>query len=129
MILEQICFLLRQIAKSGASIPASHPLSSSSSPHGIMNWGQLHNMRQSFLAILFACLVAGTATSQQPAPIPPNASAPAKSAANVTETAKSPDYAQESFVIEQMHSRYRFEADGTGRKETIARIRIQSEAG
>src|SRR5581483_35844 len=58
-----------------------------------------------------------------------NASAPAKSAANVTETAKSPDYAQESFVIEQMHSRYRFEADGTGLKETIARIRIQSEAG
>ena len=25
--------------------------------------------------------------------------------------------------------RYRFEADGTGRKETIARIRVQSEAG
>ena len=29
------------------------------------------------------------------------------------------DYTQESFVSEQMHSRYRFEADGTGRKETI----------
>jgi tetratricopeptide (TPR) repeat protein len=28
-----------------------------------------------------------------------------------------------------MHSRYRFEADGTGRKEIIARIRVQSEAG
>ena len=28
-----------------------------------------------------------------------------------------------------MHSRYRFESDGTGRKETIARIRVQSEAG
>ncbi len=28
-----------------------------------------------------------------------------------------------------MHSRYRFEADGTGRKETTARIRVQSEAG
>ncbi len=39
------------------------------------------------------------------------------------------DYSKESFVIEQMHSRYRFEADGTGRKETIARIRVQSEAG
>src|SRR6266487_4481391 len=36
---------------------------------------------------------------------------------------------QESFVIEQMHSYYRFEADGTGRKETKARIRVQSEAG
>src|SRR5438046_6286727 len=28
-----------------------------------------------------------------------------------------------------MHSTYRFDADGTGRKETIARIRVQSEAG
>ena len=28
-----------------------------------------------------------------------------------------------------MHSHYRFEADGTGRKEFIARIRVQSEAG
>ena len=28
-----------------------------------------------------------------------------------------------------MHSQYRFEADGTGRKETKARIRVQSEAG
>src|SRR5580700_7906773 len=42
---------------------------------------------------------------------------------------KAHDYAQESFVIEQMHSRYRFEADGTGRKELTARIRVQSEAG
>lgn len=28
-----------------------------------------------------------------------------------------------------MHSHYTFEADGTGRKETVARIRVQSEAG
>jgi Flp pilus assembly protein TadD len=39
------------------------------------------------------------------------------------------DYSQESFVIEQMTSGYRFETDGTGRKELIARIRVQSEAG
>jgi len=39
------------------------------------------------------------------------------------------DYSQEAFVIEQYHSVYRFENDGTGRKETIARIRVQSEAG
>jgi tetratricopeptide (TPR) repeat protein len=42
---------------------------------------------------------------------------------------KAHDYTQESFVIEKMHSYYRFEADGTGRKELIARIRVQSEAG
>ncbi|MGA9738246.1 MAG: DUF3857 domain-containing protein [Candidatus Sulfotelmatobacter sp.] len=39
------------------------------------------------------------------------------------------DYSQEAFVIEQYHSLYRFEEDGTGRRETTARIRVQSEAG
>ena len=39
------------------------------------------------------------------------------------------DYSQEGFVIEQVRTLYRFEHDGTGRKETIARIRVQSEAG
>jgi tetratricopeptide (TPR) repeat protein len=39
------------------------------------------------------------------------------------------DYSQEGFVVEQYRSRYRFESDGTGRKETVARIRVQSEAG
>src|SRR5215469_426893 len=39
------------------------------------------------------------------------------------------DFSQESYVIEQSRTIYRFENDGTGRKETIARIRVQSEAG
>src|SRR5580704_5450103 len=39
------------------------------------------------------------------------------------------DYSQEAFVVEQFRSTYRFESDGTGRKETVARIRVQSEAG
>jgi tetratricopeptide (TPR) repeat protein len=43
--------------------------------------------------------------------------------------AGSKDYADESYVIEQSRTLYRFENDGTGRKETIARIRVQSEAG
>jgi tetratricopeptide (TPR) repeat protein len=50
-----------------------------------------------------------------------------KSAA--TPTPDKHDYKQESFVVEKMHSYYRFEPDGTGRKETVARIRVQSEAG
>jgi hypothetical protein len=54
---------------------------------------------------------------------------PVAGAAAKLADSKAPDYAQESFVIEQMHSQYRFEADGTGRKETTARIRVQSEAG
>src|SRR2546429_9019716 len=39
------------------------------------------------------------------------------------------DYSQEGFVVEQYSSHFRFESDGTGRKETFARIRVQSEAG
>ena len=64
--------------------------------------------------------------------MPPATGAPSQSASGDKPTAKTDDkhdYSQESFVIEQMHSRYRFEADGTGRKETVARIRVQSEAG
>jgi tetratricopeptide (TPR) repeat protein len=43
--------------------------------------------------------------------------------------AEKKDYSDEAFVIEKVHSRLRFESDGTGRKETIARVRVQSEAG
>ncbi|HEY1660613.1 MAG TPA: DUF3857 domain-containing protein [Candidatus Sulfotelmatobacter sp.] len=39
------------------------------------------------------------------------------------------DYSQEAYVIEQYRSIYHFENDGTGRRETIARVRVQSEAG
>jgi tetratricopeptide (TPR) repeat protein/transglutaminase-like putative cysteine protease len=39
------------------------------------------------------------------------------------------DYSNEAFVIEQSRATYRFENDGTGRRETYARIRIQSDAG
>ena len=85
------------------------------------------------------------AYAQQPAPAPPNQSTPrapgtapqstgsgdksAGTPAPAPKTEDKHDYAQESFVVERMHSHYRFEADGTGRKETIARIRVQSEAG
>jgi len=56
---------------------------------------------------------------------------PAAKAAASTATAeeKKPDYSKESFVVEKLRSLYRFESDGTGRRETIARIRVQSEAG
>ena len=70
------------------------------------------------------------AYAQQPAPAPPNQSTPrapgtapqstssgdksAGTPAPAPKTEAKHDYAQESFVVEQMHSRYRFEADGTG---------------
>ena len=108
-------------------------------------------MRNRCLAVLIscACLFVVAADSQQsatpPGSTPPteNSKAPAQSkkadvapsgtaaekAADALNPAKASKYPEESFVIEQMHSYYRFEADGTGRKETKARIRVQSEAG
>jgi Flp pilus assembly protein TadD len=44
-------------------------------------------------------------------------------------SADNPDYSQESFVVEQVRTSYRFEKDGTGRKEIYARIKVQSDAG
>src|SRR6266567_8703822 len=106
-------------------------------------------MRDLLFALLLSCLLAAGASSQQSSQTPSGSAPPAKSSsaakpsAQSTKTTvgvaaekaadapegKTPDYSQESFVIEQMHSYYRFEADGTGRKETKARIRVQSEAG
>ena len=103
-------------------------------------------MRNRCLILLFSCLLAAGASSQQSSPSPSPSVDPAKNSLPVDPSkqsektpvagaaakladSKAPDYAQESFVIEQMHSHYRFEADGTGRKETTARIRVQSEAG
>lgn len=70
-----------------------------------------------FCAFVTAVFMAGISISAQ-APVPaPAASAPAG------------DYSQEAFVIEQMRTSYRFENDGTGRRETSARIKVQSDAG
>jgi tetratricopeptide (TPR) repeat protein len=83
-------------------------------------------MRSFLLPVLVVCALAApftvSAQSDQ---------SPAES--KLTDAAKTEqpkhDYSQEAFVVEQYHSLYRFESDGTGRKETIARIRVQSEAG
>jgi tetratricopeptide (TPR) repeat protein len=40
-----------------------------------------------------------------------------------------PDYSNEAYVVEQTSSRIVFENDGTGTRESSARIRIQSDAG
>src|ERR1700691_2393469 len=95
-------------------------------------------MRSLFLSLLVACSLAApfTATAQSSVtPAPPAAPAKAKETAQTAEgkpadpAASKHDYSQEAFVVEQYRSIYRFESDGTGRKETIARIRVQSEAG
>ena len=87
-------------------------------------------MRQYLVVTLNLCLAAAGVVAQQSTPAPPAPSEAASTSQSTAEKAtKGHDYSQESFVIEKMHSHYRFEADGTGRKETTARIRIQSEAG
>ena len=88
-------------------------------------------MRNCCLVLLVSCLLAASASSQQPAGVKPAPNAPSASAQASASAGKEKlhDYLQESFVIEKMHSHYTFEADGTGRKETVARIRVQSEAG
>ncbi|MBZ5568001.1 MAG: DUF3857 domain-containing protein [Acidobacteriia bacterium] len=60
-------------------------------------------------------LLASAAVSQSVPPVP--------------DAAKKDVYAQEPYVVELQRTVYRFENDGTGRKETSARIRVQSESG
>src|SRR5580700_6270975 len=101
-------------------------------------------MRRIVLSILLAFTLGAhfTATAQS-GDSPSNSAVPSKieEAATQARDTKPPnptstkpeepkhDYSQEAFVVEQYRSRYRFESDGTGRKETVARIRVQSEAG
>src|SRR5438270_3953411 len=47
----------------------------------------------------------------------------------VAETPKDTDYSREAMVYEQYRTLVRFENDGTGRRDSIARVRVQSEAG
>jgi tetratricopeptide (TPR) repeat protein len=100
-------------------------------------------MRSLFLPLLVACvLTVSSAASAQTDQAPSSSAVPARADKAAQSGSKLPDspsvakpgdakrdYSQEAFVIEQYHSRYRFETDGTGRRETIARIRVQSEAG
>ncbi|MGC2646429.1 MAG: DUF3857 domain-containing protein [Candidatus Sulfotelmatobacter sp.] len=90
------------------------------------------------ISVLVAFVIAPAQSDQAPtnSTVPAKAkkgakaseSKPVDAAASKPEAVKH-DYSQEAFVVEQYKSIYRFENDGTGRKETIARIRVQSEAG
>jgi len=46
-----------------------------------------------------------------------------------TSTAKEADYSQEAVVIQQLKTSYRFEPNGTGKREMSVRVKVQSEAG
>ena len=88
------------------------------------------------VALLWSsCLTLSSQTKPNPSTAKPPSSTSgesgASSASKSTETKADvkPDYSQESFVVEQMRTSYRFENDGTGRRELFARIKVQSEAG
>ena len=88
-------------------------------------------MRSFLFSLLLACTLAvpftAAAQSGEKSASPAAPAKPADPAAKPE--APKHDYAQEAFVVEQYRSSYRFESDGTGRRETVARIRVQSEAG
>jgi Flp pilus assembly protein TadD len=85
-----------------------------------MPQGRLGKTLLGLLVIPAMLLAQEKAPSQKPA----QPAAPAKA-----EEKKAPDYSQEAFVFEQWHTRVRFEADGTSRQESLARVKVQSDAG
>jgi len=85
-----------------------------------MPQGRLGKTLLGLLVIPAMLLAQEKAPSQKPA----QPAAPAKA-----EEKKAPDYSQEAFFFEQWHTRVRFEADGTSRQESLARVKVQSDAG
>src|SRR4051812_22014780 len=71
---------------------------------------------------VFALFVAGVALAQQPTPLP------ATPSTTKSDADKSPDYSKDPWVIESQKTSYRFESDGTGTREVVSRIRVQSDA-
>ena len=70
-------------------------------------------IRRSLTLIAWALLVAPSTFAGQ-APPPPGPST---------------DYTQEAYVVEQSKTTWRFENDGTGRRDWYLRVKVQSEAG
>lgn len=71
-----------------------------------------------FVLILFSCLAFNHAVSQD-----------AAKAATTKPAVAQADYSKEAFVDEEDVTKVSFENDGTGTREALVRIRIQSDAG
>jgi len=92
------------------------------------------NIRRFARAVLFPALatfwiLTPAAISQEPIGTATPTPGTSKSESNAVRDAGKPDFSKEAFVSEQLHYRIRFENDGTGRREGIFRIRVQSDAG
>ncbi len=90
------------------------------------------SIRAIALASICWCLTAAAQSTPVPPPTPPATSpvTPAQrgstaSAAPVT----APDVSREALVFDKLYTKVREEADGTGARETIARVRILADAG
>jgi tetratricopeptide (TPR) repeat protein len=59
----------------------------------------------------------------------PNPAGPPLAPKPVAEPAIKTDYSQEAFVVEQIKTLYRYEKDGTGQREVVLRVKVQSDAG
>ncbi len=69
--------------------------------------------------LLVSTMLAQTARTQLSSPPP----------VNPVEPTVVLDHSQEAYVVEKMHTSFRFENDGTGRRDIYARIKVQSESG
>jgi tetratricopeptide (TPR) repeat protein len=65
------------------------------------------------------CGVSAQSVAPARPPAPPDAAG----------AAQAPNYSSEAFIIERARATYRFENDGTGRRESFLRVKTQSEAG
>ena len=85
-------------------------------------------MRRPWFTLWFLILTTAPALlpAQQQTVLP----APQQSAtAPGVEKKSARDYSQEPFVVEQFHTTARFENDGTGERDSVVRIHVQSDAG
>lgn len=67
--------------------------------------------------------------AQSPAAAPVEIPKPVPAKPAPAAAPKPNDFSQEALVFDQLDTRIRMEADGTGTRETTARVRIQSDAG
>ncbi|HUK46604.1 MAG TPA: hypothetical protein VLW06_03390, partial [Terriglobales bacterium] len=75
--------------------------------------------RFAFLPLLLVSTVLAQVPPPNPVPTPPVKTTPAFAI----------DHSQEPFVVEKLRTSYRFENDGTGKRDVYAKIKVQSEAG
>jgi hypothetical protein len=86
-------------------------------------------------ALIFGALSSASAQANLPAttaaqPAAPAAGVPGSNATGTTGSgAKAPDFAKEAVVFDKLVTRIREEPDGTGTRETTARIRVLADAG